>query len=96
MTIYTAIGVLAAVVGLVGAYALVTAAQRRAATPKQAQRWRYAIIYSAMTLVGGLLIYNAIRTDTGVHRYLDLTVVAIMVAGVGFDWIRARRKRHRT
>ena len=27
------------------------------------------------------------------HRYINLGVVAIMIAGVAFDWIRARRRR---
>ena len=37
------------------------------------------------------LLIDAI--DTKRHRYVNLGVVAIMVGGVAFDWIRARRRR---
>jgi hypothetical protein len=44
-----------------------------------------------MVLGAALLLIDAI--DTKRHRNINLGVVAIMIAGVAFDWIRARRRR---
>jgi hypothetical protein len=44
-----------------------------------------------MALGAALLILDAIGTKR--HRYLDLAVVAIVVAGVAFDLLRTRRRR---
>jgi hypothetical protein len=47
-----------------------------------------------MVLGAALLIIDAI--DTKRHRYVDLAVVAIMVGGVAFDWLRSQRRRTRS
>jgi hypothetical protein len=47
--------------------------------------------YCFIVLVGALLIFDAVETER--HRYVNLAIVAIMVGGVAFDWIRARRRR---
>jgi hypothetical protein len=44
-----------------------------------------------LVIVGAFLIFNAI--DTTKYRYINIAIVAIMVGGVVFDWVRARRRR---
>jgi F0F1-type ATP synthase membrane subunit c/vacuolar-type H+-ATPase subunit K len=89
MTIYLALGIAAAVAGLVIGRTAVAAAGRSAANPEQAARRRYAVLLAVMVLGAALLIIDAI--DTKRHRYINLGVVAIMVGGVAFDWFRSRR-----
>jgi MFS superfamily sulfate permease-like transporter len=81
MTIYLALGIAAAVAGLLIGRTAVGAAGRGAANPKQAARRRYAVVLAVMALGAALLIIDAIETER--HRYLNLAVVAIMVAGAG-------------
>jgi len=91
MTIYLALGLAAAVAGLIIGRTAVGAAGRGAANPEQAARRRYAVLLAVMVLGAALLLIDAI--DTKRHRYINLGVVAIMIAGVAVDWIRARRRR---
>jgi F0F1-type ATP synthase membrane subunit c/vacuolar-type H+-ATPase subunit K len=91
MTIYLVLGLAAAVAGLIIGRTAVGAAGRGAANPEQAARRRYAVLLAVMVLGAALLLIDAI--DTKRHRYINLGVVAIMIAGVAFDWIRARRRR---
>jgi F0F1-type ATP synthase membrane subunit c/vacuolar-type H+-ATPase subunit K len=91
MTIYLALGLAAAVAGLIIGRTAVGAAGRGAANPEQAARRRYAVLLAVMVLGAALLLIDAI--DTKRHRYINLGVVAIMIAGVAFDWIRAQRRR---
>jgi len=91
MTIYLALGLAAAVAGLVIGRTAVGAARRGAANPEQAVRRRYAVLLAFIVLGAALLIFDAVETER--HRYVNLAVVAIMVGGVAFDWIRARRRR---
>jgi hypothetical protein len=46
-----------------------------------------------MVLGAALLTFDADETER--HRYVNLAVVALMVGGVAFDWIRGRRRRTR-
>ena len=91
MTIYLALGLAAAVAGLIIGRTAVGAAGRRAANPEQAARRRYAVLLAVVVLGATLLIIDAV--DTKRHRYVNLAVIAIMIGGVAFDWIRARRRR---
>lgn len=91
MNVYLALGLAAAVIGLVIGRTAVVAAGRRAANPEQAVRGRYAVLLSFIIIGAALLIIDAI--DTKRHRYFNLAVIAIMVGGVAFDWVRARRRR---
>jgi F0F1-type ATP synthase membrane subunit c/vacuolar-type H+-ATPase subunit K len=88
---YLALGLAAAVIGLIIGRTAVAVARRRAANPEQAVRRRYAVMVGFMVLAGALLIFDAF--DTKRHRYINLAVVAIMVGGVAFDWVRSRRRR---
>lgn len=88
---YLALGLAAAVIGLVIGRTAVTVARRRATNPDEAARRQYAVMLGAMVLAGVLLIFDAI--DTKRHRYLNFAVVGIMVGGVAFDWLRSRRRR---
>ena len=63
----------------------------RGAAKEQAARRRYAVLLAVMVLGTALLIFDAI--DTKRHRYVNLAVVAIMIGGVAFDWLRSRRRR---
>jgi hypothetical protein len=93
MTIYLALGLAAAVIGLVIGRTAVGAARRGAANPEQAVRRRYAVLLAFMVLGAALLTFDAVETER--HRYVNLAVVALMVGGVAFDWIRGRRRRTR-
>jgi ABC-type dipeptide/oligopeptide/nickel transport system permease subunit len=84
------VGLAAAVAGLVIGLTAVGVAGRSAANPEQAARRRYGVLLAVMVLGAALLIIDAI--DTPRHRYLNLAVVVIMVAGVAFDWVRTRRR----
>jgi hypothetical protein len=90
MTIYLALGRAAAVAGLIIGRTAVGAAGRGAANPEQAARRRYAVLLAVVVLGATLLIIDAINTPR--HRYVNLVVLAIMVGGVAFDWIRARQR----
>ena len=79
MTIYLALGLAAAVIGLVIGRTAVGAARR------------YAVLLAFMVLGAALLTFDAVETER--HRYVNLAVIAIMIGGVAFDWIRARRRR---
>jgi hypothetical protein len=94
MTIYLALGTAAAVAGLIIGRTAVGAAGRGAANPEQATRRRYAVVLAVMVLGAALLLIDAIETER--HRYLNLAVVAIMVAGVAFDWFRRQRRHTRS
>ena len=94
MTIYLALGLAAAVAGLVIGRTAVGVAGRGAANPEQAARRRYGVLLAVMVLGAALLIIDAI--DTKRHRYVNLAVVAIMVGGVAFDWLRSQRRRTRS
>ena len=89
--VYLALGLAAAVAGLVIGRTAVGVAGRGAANPEQAARRRYAVLLAVMVLGTALLIFDAI--DTKRHRYVNLAVVAIMIGGVAFDWLRSRRRR---
>jgi MFS superfamily sulfate permease-like transporter len=91
MTIYLALGIAAAVAGLIIGRTAVGAAGRSAANPEQAARRRYAVLLAVVVLGATLLIIDAINTPR--HRYINLAVVAIMIGGVAFDWFRSRRRR---
>jgi F0F1-type ATP synthase membrane subunit c/vacuolar-type H+-ATPase subunit K len=91
MTIYLALGIAAAVAGLIIGRTAVGAAGRGAANPEQAARRRYSVLLVFMVIGAALLIFDAVETER--HRYVNLAVVAIMVGGVAFDWIRSRRRR---
>ena len=93
MTIYLALGLAAAVAGLIIGRTAVGVAGRSAANPDQAARRRYAVLIAVMVLGATLLLIDAI--DTPRHRYVNLAVVAIMIGGVAFDWFRSRRRRTR-
>ena len=93
MTIYLALGLAAAVAGLIIGRTAVGVAGRSAANPEQAARRRYAVLIAVMVLGATLLLIDAI--DTPRHRYVNLAVVAIMIGGVAFDWFRSRRRRTR-
>ena len=93
MTIYLALGIAAAVAGLIIGRTAVGAAGRSAANPEQAARRRYAVLLAVVVLGATLLIIDAI--DTKRHRYVNLAVIAIMIGGVTFDWFRSRRRRTR-
>jgi MFS superfamily sulfate permease-like transporter len=93
MTIYLALGLAAAVAGLIIGRTAVGVAGRSAANPEQAARRRYAVLIAVMVLGAALLLIDAI--DTKRHRYVNLAVVAIMIGGVAFDWFRSRRRRTR-
>jgi F0F1-type ATP synthase membrane subunit c/vacuolar-type H+-ATPase subunit K len=84
------VGLAAAVAGLLIGRTAVGAAGRSAANPEQAARRRYGVVLAVMVLGAALLLIDAI--DTPRHRYLNLAVVVIMVAGVAFDWVRTRRR----
>jgi hypothetical protein len=90
VTIYLALGRAAAVAGLIIGRTAVGAAGRGAANPEQAARRRYAVLLAVVVLGATLLIIDAINTPR--HRYVNLVVLAIMVGGVAFDWIRARQR----
>jgi hypothetical protein len=77
------------VAGLVSGRTAVGVAGRGAANPEQAARRRYAVLLAVLGTA--LLIFDAI--DTKRHRYVNLAVVAIMIGGVAFDWLRSRRRR---
>lgn len=51
------------------------------------------MLLAVVVLGATLLIIDAV--DTKRHRYVILAVIAIMIGGVAFDWIRARRRRTR-
>ena len=91
MTIYLALGLAAAVAGLIIGRTAVGAAGRSAANPEQAARRRYAVLLAVVVLGAALLIIDAINTPR--HRYVNLAVIAIMIGGLAFDWIRGRRRR---
>jgi F0F1-type ATP synthase membrane subunit c/vacuolar-type H+-ATPase subunit K len=91
MTIYLALGLAAAVAGLIIGRTAVGAAGRSAANPEQAARRRYAVLLAVVVLGAALLIIDAINTPR--HRYVNLAVLAIMIGGLAFDWIRGRRRR---
>lgn len=91
MTIYLALGLAAAITGMFIGRTVIAVARRRAANPEQAAHRQHAVLLAFAVIVGSLLIFDAI--DSKRHRYLNLTVVAIMVGGVAFDWFRARRHR---
>ncbi|MGO9032011.1 hypothetical protein [Mycobacterium sp.] len=93
MTIYLALGIAAAVAGLIIGRTAVGAAGRGAANPEQAARRRYAVLLAVLVLGAALLIIDAVETER--HRYVNLAVVAIMIGGVAFDWFRSRRRRTR-
>jgi len=93
MTIYLALGLAAAVAGLIIGRTAVGVAGRSAANPEQAARRRYAVLLAVVVLGATLLIIDAI--DTKRHRYVNLAVIAIMIGGVTFDWFRSRRRRTR-
>jgi MFS superfamily sulfate permease-like transporter len=93
MTIYLALGLAAAVAGLIIGRTAVGVAGRSAANPDQAARRRYAVLIAVMVLGAALLLIDAIGTTR--HRYVNLAVVAIMIGGVAFDWFRSRRRRTR-
>jgi len=93
MTIYLALGMAAAVAGLIIGRTAVGVAGRSAANPEQAARRRYAVLLAVVVLGATLLIIDAI--DTKRHRYVNLAVIAIMIGGVTFDWFRSRRRRTR-
>lgn len=78
--------------GLLIGLAIRSGVQRGAQDGQRAQRLRTAQ-YCSLIVVAVLLIYDAI--DTPRHRYFNIAVVAIMAAGVAFDWVRARRTRKR-
>jgi F0F1-type ATP synthase membrane subunit c/vacuolar-type H+-ATPase subunit K len=90
MTIYLALGLAAAVAGLIIGRTAVGAAGRSAANPEQAARRRYAVLLAVVVLGAALLIIDAINTPR--HRYVNLAVLAIMIGGLAFDWIRGRRR----
>jgi MFS superfamily sulfate permease-like transporter len=94
MTIYLALGIAAAVAGLIIGRTAVGAAGRSAANPEQAARRRYAVLLAVVVLGATLLIIDAINTPR--HRYVNLAVLAIMVGGVAFDWFRSQRRRTRS
>jgi hypothetical protein len=77
------------VAGLVIGRTAVGVAGRGAANPEQVARRRYAVLLAVLGTA--LLIFDAI--DTKRHRYVNLAVVAIMIGGVAFDWLRSRRRR---
>jgi F0F1-type ATP synthase membrane subunit c/vacuolar-type H+-ATPase subunit K len=91
MTIYLALGLAAAVAGLIIGRTAVGAAGRSAANPEQAARRRYAVLLAVVVLGAALLIIDAINTPR--HRYVNLAVLAIMIGGLAFDWFRSRRRR---
>ena len=91
MTIYLALGIAAAVAGLIIGRTAVGAAGRGAANPEQAARRRYAVLLAVVVLGAALLIIDAINTPR--HRYVNLAVLAIMIGGLAFDWFRSRRRR---
>jgi non-ribosomal peptide synthetase component E (peptide arylation enzyme) len=66
-------------------------ARRSAPTHEQAVRRQRIVQAVALVVVAAMLIFDAV--DTPRHRYFDLAIVAIMAAGVAFDWFRARRRR---
>ena len=91
MTIYLALGLAAAVAGLIIGRTAVGAAGRSAANPEQAARRRYAVLLAVVVLGAALLIIDAINTPR--HRYVNLAVLAIMIGGLAFDWFRSWRRR---
>jgi hypothetical protein len=90
MTVYAL--VIAAVAGglIIGAGSMIVA-RRSGQTHEQSVRRQRIVQYCFIVLVGALLIFDAVETER--HRYVNLAIVAIMVGGVAFDWIRARRRR---
>jgi hypothetical protein len=48
-------------------------------------------LLAVVVLGAALLIIDAINTPR--HRYVNLAVLAIMIGGLAFDWIRGRRRR---
>jgi hypothetical protein len=89
MTIYLALGLATAVIGLVIGRTAVTVGERRSANPEHARRRRYLVLLAFMALGGALLIFDAI--DTNRHRYVNLAVIAIMIGGVCLGQTRCRR-----
>lgn len=90
MIIY-AIAIAAVAAGFaIGAGAMVIARRSGQTRDQSMQRQRIAL-YCALVVVAAVLIYDAI--DTEKHRYLNLALLAIMVGGVAFDWVRTRRRR---
>jgi len=82
--------VIAAVAGglAIGAGSMIVA-RRSGQTHEQSVRRQRAVQYFLLVLVSALLIVDAI--DTKRHRYFNLAVVAIMIGGVAFDWLRSRK-----
>jgi phosphatidylserine synthase len=74
----------------IGAGAMVITRRSGQTRDQSIQRQR-TVLYCALVVVAAVLIYDAI--DTEKHRYLNLALLAIMVGGVAFDWVRARRRR---
>jgi F0F1-type ATP synthase membrane subunit c/vacuolar-type H+-ATPase subunit K len=87
------VGLAAAVAGLVIGRTAVGVAGRSAATPEQEARRRYGVLLAVMVLGAALLIIVANDTEA---PYVNLAVLAIMVGGVAFDWLRSRRRRTRS
>ncbi|MBV9318654.1 MAG: hypothetical protein JOZ23_01265 [Mycobacterium sp.] len=74
----------------IGAGAMVIARRSGQTRDQSIQRQRI-VLYCALVVVAAVLVYDAI--DTEKHRYLNLALLAILVGGVAFDWVRARRRR---
>jgi F0F1-type ATP synthase membrane subunit c/vacuolar-type H+-ATPase subunit K len=86
MTIYLALGIAAAVAGLVIGRTAVAAAGRSAANPEQAARRRYAVLLAVMVLGAALLIIDAIdtkSTDTSTSGSSRSWLAAWPLTGLG-------------
>jgi uncharacterized membrane protein YobD (UPF0266 family) len=85
------LGVAAVAVGLaIGAGAMIVA-RRTAATREQAVRRQHIIQYAILALLAAIFIYQTVGSEHG--RLIYLALVAVIVCGVAFDWVRARRRR---
>ena len=86
---YLALGVTVAVIGMFIGRTAFTAAGRGEVNSEKAAHKRYGVLLAFVVAGGALLIFDAVQTER--HRYLDIAVLVLMVGGVAFDWIRARR-----
>lgn len=81
---------LALAVGVTIGYMLVAALRRTAASPEQAARRQHIVVIGGVALCAAFMVFDAITTTS--HRYVNLVIVALIAAGLVFDWARARRR----
>ncbi|WP_343601580.1 hypothetical protein [Mycobacterium sp.] len=89
MTVYV-ISLAAVAIGLAIGAGAMTAARRSAQTRGQSVRRQRIVLGGTSIIVATILLVDA--TGTASHRYVNLALIALMVAGWVFDWVRGRRR----